>query len=253
MNNLFDRINGGISIYTSVKNIPKGSGLGTSSILSGALLTAISKFLGNGKNRYDITNEVLKLEQLMSTGGGWQDQVGGIFPGIKIISTRPGAKQSVKVKMIELTGKQLDSLNERLVLINTGQRRLARNLLRNIVTKYISNEPITVKVLNTIVSIAKKQVKAIESNNYREFGKLLNKHWELIKQMDPGSSNLCIETIIKVIEDDVYGKALCGAGGGGFIVAILKDGISKETIKNKLEKVFADTNVQLYDASIINE
>ena len=30
-----------------------------------------------------IVHSVLILEQLLTTGGGWQDQVGGILPGFK--------------------------------------------------------------------------------------------------------------------------------------------------------------------------
>ena len=39
----------------------------------------------------------------MSTGGGWQDQVGGLTEGIKLISTKPGIAQNLVVEKIERT------------------------------------------------------------------------------------------------------------------------------------------------------
>ena len=77
------------------------------------------------------------MEQLMSTGGGWQDQVGGVTPGIKYISSRPGLKQELKVEHVVLPKETMEELNKRFCLIYTGQRRLARNLLRYVVGNYM--------------------------------------------------------------------------------------------------------------------
>ncbi len=246
LDDVFNKIGGGIRVVTSVKNVPRGSGLGTSSILSGALIKALSKFMGIEKSNNQISDDVLRLEQLMSTGGGWQDQVGGIFPGLKLITSKAGVPQKLNVEIQNLSFEETSKFNEKLILINTGQRRLARNLLRDIVMKYISNDRITLKVLNDIQIIADKQFDSLKAGDYQQFGELLNEHWELIKKMDPGCTNLCIDTIINVINDSIYGKALCGAGGGGFIMAILKDNVTIEDIVNKLDNVFADTDVQVY-------
>ena len=56
-------------------NLPTGSGLGTSSILAGAVMAALWKASGKGYTKSDITHAVLHLEQMLTTGGGWQDQV----------------------------------------------------------------------------------------------------------------------------------------------------------------------------------
>ena len=77
----------------------------------------------------------------MSTGGGWQDQVGGLSAGVKYISTMPGLKQNIQVSHIHVPEDAWNELKERFILIYTGQRRLARNLLRDVVGRYIGNEP----------------------------------------------------------------------------------------------------------------
>ena len=75
---------------SEVTNVPKGSGLGTSSILSGACVKAIFEFMGIPYTEDDLYSHVLCMEQIMATGGGWQDQVGGLSSGIKYITSAPG-------------------------------------------------------------------------------------------------------------------------------------------------------------------
>ena len=74
--------------------VPKGSGLGTSSLLAATVLATIGNLCGLRWDQNILFGRTLALEQLMTTGGGWQDQAGGIYQGIKLIETGPGLKQS---------------------------------------------------------------------------------------------------------------------------------------------------------------
>lgn len=97
---------------TEVVGVPKGSGLGTSSILAAACVKALYAFTGTPCTDQDIYSRVLAMEQIMSTGGGWQDQVGGLTPGIKFITTMPGVVQDIHVEPVRMTAgclKELDS------------------------------------------------------------------------------------------------------------------------------------------------
>lgn len=68
---ILKRMGGGIYLSTQVYGVPKGSGLGTSSILSGACVKGIFEFLGQERTDAEIYDVVLGMEQIMSTGGGW--------------------------------------------------------------------------------------------------------------------------------------------------------------------------------------
>ena len=105
--------------------MPKGSGLGTSSILSGACVKALHEFLGLSCSEGALYDIVLCMEQMMSTGGGWQDQVGGLTNGIKYITTKSGIDQRIQVEQIAVPEDAKKELQERFALIYTGQRRLA--------------------------------------------------------------------------------------------------------------------------------
>lgn len=144
---ILKRMGGGIYLSTQVYGVPKGSGLGTSSILSGACVKGIFEFLGQERTDAEIYDVVLGMEQIMSTGGGWQDQVGGLTEGIKLISIKPGIAQNLVVEKIEMPEEGKKELKERFALIYTGQRRLARNLLRDVVGGYIGSRPESLKAL----------------------------------------------------------------------------------------------------------
>lgn len=53
--------------------------------------------MGIGYTEEDLYSHVLAMEQIMSTGGGWQDQAGGVTPGLKYITSMPGIDQKLKV------------------------------------------------------------------------------------------------------------------------------------------------------------
>lgn len=187
----------------------------------------------------------------MSTGGGWQDQVGGIMNGIKYITTTPGLQQDIKVQKVQMPEEALKELQDRLVLIYTGQRRLVRNLLRDVVGRYIGNEPESVYALNEIQRIAALMRFELERGHIDDFAQLLNEHWELSKKIDAGSTNTLIDQIFATIEDLVDGKMICGAGGGGFLQAILKKGVTKEQVHKKLKMVFQDSEIDVWDCELV--
>lgn len=245
------RLGGGIWIDTEVVGVPKGSGLGTSSILAAACVKAVFEFMGMEYTEDDLYSHVLCMEQIMSTGGGWQDQVGGVTDGIKYITSRPGLNQTVKVEHVELTDKTKEELNERFALIYTGQRRLARNLLRDVVGRYIGNEPETVYALNEIQRVAALMRFELERGQVDAFAELLNYHWKLSNMIDSGSTNTLIDQIFDSVEDLLDGKLVCGAGGGGFLQVILKKGVSKTELQDRLKSIFADTDISMWDCRLV--
>ena len=248
---ILDEMGGGFYMSTCVKGVPKGSGLGTSSILSGACVRALGKFLGTNWSDSDVYELVLNLEQIMSTGGGWQDQVGGLTGGIKYITSRPGMKQKLKVEYLDLDEATKTELQERFALIYTGQRRLARNLLRDVVGNYIGGKKESKEALEEMKHLAVMMRYELEQGDVNAFAKLLNEHWEVSKKLDAGSTNTCIDQIFASCEDLIDGKFISGAGGGGFLQVILKKGVSKEMLRARLLDVYQDSGVDVWNAEFV--
>ena len=251
LSEILRRLGGGFIMHSEVTNVPKGSGLGTSSILSAACVKCVFEFMGIEHTEDDLYGHVLAMEQIMSTGGGWQDQVGGITGGIKYITSKPGLDQQLKVQHLELDEDTLRELSERFCLIYTGQRRLARNLLRDVVGRYVGNEPESICALNEIQRVAALMRFELERGNVDEFAKLLEYHWELSRKVDAGSTNTLIDQIFASIDDLIDGRLVCGAGGGGFLQVVLKKGVTEEQVHERLKEVFQDNPVDVWPCSFV--
>ena len=189
----------------------------------------------------------------MSTGGGWQDQVGGLTPGLKYITSMSGIDQKLKVSHVEIPDRVKKELEERFCLIYTGQRRLARNLLRDVIGRYVGNEPESLFALEEIRKVAALMRFELERGNVDGFAKLLDYHWELSKKVDAGSSNTLIEQIFGSVEEFIDGRLVCGAGGGGFLQVILKKGVTKNQVAERLHGVFMDSPVDVAACSLVWE
>lgn len=110
--------------------VPQGSGLGTSSILSGVILAALLRATGRTASTDSLIHAVLLIEQMLTTGGGWQDNAGGLVPGFKMTRSKATLPLKVEVEPLNLSKETVDAFNERLLCIYSGKPRLAKNLLQ---------------------------------------------------------------------------------------------------------------------------
>lgn len=251
LDEVLSRLGGGIYISTKVIGIPKGSGLGTSSILAGAAIKALWQFIGKEYTENELYETVLIMEQLMSTGGGWQDQVGGLSDGIKYVTTQPGISQNINVEHITIPDAMKMQLNERFAIIYTGQRRLARNLLREVVGNYIIGRKETLYALSEMKKVAAQMKESLRAGSMEQFICELNHHWELSKMLDHGVTNTCIEQIFATCEELIDAKFIAGAGGGGFLQVVLKEGVTKAQLDEHLQNVFQGTGVAVWDSTFV--
>lgn len=111
---------GGLRIRTWA-NVPRGSGLGTSSILAAAVVKALVQVMDGDASNEKVARLVLLLEQIMGTGGGWQDQIGGLYPGIKCTYSFPGVPLRLEVVPVMASSQLVSQLQKRLLLVFTGQ------------------------------------------------------------------------------------------------------------------------------------
>lgn len=114
----------------SWSNLPQGSGLGASSILSGALMAALLSAAGYQYSTDSLIHAVLHLEQMLTTGGGWQDQVGGLLPGIKIGRSKGQLPLKVESEILEMKEANKKKFLDHSLLVFTGKPRLAKNMLQ---------------------------------------------------------------------------------------------------------------------------
>ena len=243
---------GGISIKISA-DVPKGSGMGTSSILGSAVIEALGRIAGKDYAVDEIAELTLRLEREMRTGGGWQDQMGALVPGVKILRTRPGKAQRIAWTRLDAASEKAFAkyLSERGLLYFTGQKRMARNVLNGVVAYYRKNPcDIAREIVRRLKSDAEKSFAAIRKRDWRAFTAALNAYWINKKALDPGSTNPMVESIIARVAPLIDAVTLCGAGGGGFMLIIACDRTAQRKIRQILEKGSPIKAGRFYDLSL---
>ncbi|RLW01216.1 hypothetical protein DV515_00008186 [Chloebia gouldiae] len=233
---LMESFGGGFEVHTWSK-LPHGSGLGTSSILAGAVMASLYRAAGKAASTESLVHAVLHLEQRLTTGGGWQDQVGGLIPGIKIGRSKAQLPLRVEVEQILVPDGFIQTLNNHLLLVYTGKTRLARNLLQDVVRNWYARLPSIVQNADALVSNAEECAQALRQGDLLLLGKCLDCYWQQKKCMAPGCEPLAVGRMMDALRPYAHGQCLAGAGGGGFLYILTKAPRQKEA----LHQILANT------------
>ena len=239
---------GGVEI-SMLAAIPKGSGLGTSSMLAATLLGVLSDFSGLNWDKVEITQRTLALEQMLTSGGGWQDQVGGVFPGIKLVKTVPGLEQQPVVRWLPgrfFQGPQ----KERMLLYYTGITRVARDILGEIVRGIFLNSNARLETVHAIAQAAEFCHDAIQRDDFEAFAEAIRRSWKLNNELDPGTNTPEVQKIFDDTRDDLAAAKLLGAGGGGYLFMIANDTEAALRIRQQLEKQPPNPGARFVDFSL---
>lgn len=251
----FDFSRGGLDIKISA-DVPKGSGMGTSSILGAALVSALERVAGRKPEWKRVASLTLALEKEMATGGGWQDQIGGLVPGAKLVVTKPGESQNPRASRVSEKSEAAFSkfLKDRALLYFTGRKRMARNILRGVIGFFEENpDDIARSIVRRLKSDAERAFKAVESCDWDSFCSAVNDYWLSKKALDPGSANPLVELIIARMAPWISAVSLCGAGGGGFMFVVARSKAAKAKIRSVLENHPPIKTGRFFDFEIAKE
>lgn len=238
---------------TLLAAIPAGSGLGTSSILAATVLGAISDFCGLAWDKDEIGNRTLILEQLLTTGGGWQDQYGGVLHGLKLLQTNEGFNQSPLVRWLPeylFTDPEYRPCH---LLYYTGITRTAKDILSEIVRGMFLNSEAHLGLLSEMKAHALDMYEAIQRGDFVTYGKLVGKTWEQNKALDSGTNPAAVEAIISKIQAYALGYKLPGAGGGGYLYIVAKDPGAALQIRKILTLSPPNSNARFVEMSLSNK
>ena len=208
---------------TMLSAIPAGSGLGTSSILAATVLAALNDFCGLGWDKAEIGHRTLQLEQMLTTGGGWQDQYGGILAGVKLLETSRGFNQQPQVRW--LPSRLFTQSDYRVchLLYYTGITRTAKQILQQIVRRMFLNQHDELALLRQMKEHTLQMYDALQREDFQRFGLLVRQNWQQNQQLDSGTNPPDVAHLTSLIDDLCLGYKLPGAGGGGYLYMIAKD------------------------------
>lgn len=238
----------GIDI-TLLAAIPKGSGLGTSSILASTVLGTLSDFCDLKWDKYTICSRTLVLEQMLTTGGGWQDQYGGVFGGIKLLESKPGIFQQPTVRWAP-EFIFTDASAASVLLYYTGITRVAKNILAEIVKGMFLNGNKYLSILEEMNHHALKTYEAFQYGDLHHVAQAVGLSWKLNQRLDGGTNTPETQAIIDRISDYIISCKLLGAGGGGFMLIFAKDVAAAERVRTALNTNPINKRARFVDWSI---
>ena len=249
---MMKRFGGGIEL-TTLAAIPSGSGLGTSSIMGAVLMAVVHRLIGKELSERQLFYNVLRLEQELTTGGGWQDQVGGAVGGVKMISTQPGIVPDPRIHYVPQDVLDPKLNHGQTLLYYTGLRRLAKNILHYVVGNYLDRDRTAMETLRKLHAFPPEMVEAMAGKDIRRFGELIDVAWNLNKQIDPDSTTEVIEEILSRIKPHIYGAKLLGAGGGGFLLMVCRTPDDAVAVRRLLTEAPPNDRARFFDFDISAE
>ena len=244
-----DAFGSGIEL-TLLSAVPAGSGLGTSSILAATVLGALNDFCGLGWDKNEIGHRTLMLEQMLTTGGGWQDQFGGVLGGVKLLQTGRGFEQNPQVRWLPNDLWTQPEHQACHLLYYTGITRTAKQILAEIVRRMFLNDNAELRLLREMKEHTQEMYEAILQNDFRKMGLLMRKTWQQNQALDSGTNPSAIAALTELIDDLCLGYKLPGAGGGGYLYMIAKDPEASVRIRKILTEHRQNRNARFVEMSL---
>ncbi|MBF0431210.1 MAG: hypothetical protein HQK83_08035 [Fibrobacteria bacterium] len=229
-------LGGGLEL-TSVCTIPKGSGMGTTAILGGVILAALNRFFNITVSPDKFYRQVLQLEQMTSTAGGWQNQIGGMVGGVKLIRSCSELQGIPTVQQLDSYFFDNENMKSCFTLYYSGIQRVAHNIVEEVVHEFNRKIPARLFTLDRIKQLARNMSEAVAERDIGAFAKCLNQAWIENKHIHPSVTNKELDTLLDRARPYILGAKPMGAGGGGFILFV-----SESTDQANKLRAFLDEN-----------
>lgn len=219
---------------TTFVDVPKGSGLGTSSTVTVAILGAFVEWLKLPLGEYDIARLAYSIEREdVGFAGGKQDQYAATFGGFNFMEF---STDKVIVNPLRIKKKYQKELEFNLLLFYTETTRESAKIIKNQVQNFESEDKGSLEAAHFLKQQAFKMKESLLFGDLDNLGPLLNESWEQKKNLSPGITNDKIDRFYDVaIENGATGGKISGAGGGGFMLFYCPND-SRYLVKSSLEK-----------------
>jgi D-glycero-alpha-D-manno-heptose-7-phosphate kinase len=212
----------GVSIFLA-SEVPPGTGLGSSSSVTVALVKAISTACGQRLSKAQVAELACGIEiGKLGKPIGLQDQYASAFGGLNWITF---SADGVNVEPLMIDSRTVARLESRLLLMFTGSAHDSAQILTQ---QSKASKNLDSRVIGSLQAVSQFAVQArdyLETGALDRFGALLDDAWQCKKQFAPGVSNESIDHCYTVARNNgAIGGKIAGAGGGGFMVLYCEDG-----------------------------
>lgn len=224
--------------FSSIADVPAGTGMGSSSSFTVGLIQTIRALKGLAVSKEELAAEACEVEiDILKEPIGKQDQYAAAYGGLNII--RFHSDETVSVEPVKMDKEQKGVLNARLMMFYTGKVRSASEILSEQKSKTGSSKSLDSLIqMTAFVDVMKN---SLLSADFDEFGRILHENWMLKQQLASGITDPMInEAYQAALQAGATGGKLLGAGGGGFLLFYCKEE-HQEKVKQALR------NLRLFD------
>ena len=226
-------IENGVDLFLH-SDMPPGSGLGTSSTMTVALVGALGHWLKLPFVEYVVSELAYRIErQEAGIKGGKQDQYAASFGGFNFIEF---LGKTTVVNPLRVKNEILNELQYRLMLCYTGKTRLSAGIIDDQVRGYTEKREDVVHALDETKKLAINIKNALLLGQIDEFGALLHQGWQSKKRFSTKITDPNIDELYDVArQNGALGGKLLGAGGGGYLL-LLCEFDKRHILAQKLEE-----------------
>jgi D-glycero-alpha-D-manno-heptose-7-phosphate kinase len=216
---------------TTIVDVPKGSGLGTSSTIVVAILGAFVEWLNLPLGDYDIAHLAWEIERKdLNLAGGKQDQYAATFGGFNFIEFSAG--ENVIVNPLRIKSLYKLQLEWNLLLYYTGTGRDSADIIRDQSRGFEDKGSNAVSAAQAIKEISYSMKETLLRGDIDNIGNLLDISWQSKKKMSKEITNPVLDDIYDTaLKAGANGGKISGAGGGGFIMFYCPANSKQKVIK----------------------
>ena len=201
---------------SSMADIPAGTGLGSSSTFTVALLQLLNTYKGTYQSKYKLAKDACEVEiDKLKEPIGKQDQFAAAFGGLKFYEFMPNG--FVNVEPVVMAPESYKKLENNILMFYLGGTHSASKILKEQSQNVKALDKAAVQ--NKMCDLTRELKAELQKNNVDAMGELLHTNWMLKKTLASGITNPLIdETYDLAMAAGATGGKLLGAGGAGFMI-----------------------------------
>ena len=205
---------------STFSDVPAGSGLGSSSALTVAIVKALAAALDVDMDNERTARLAYRVERDdLGLAGGKQDHYSAAYGGINFVEFNKD--DSVNVQPVTIDTNFLAELEHSLVLYFTGVSRDSANIISDQLDKIAGDDQDTYDSLHRIKEIAYEMRGALERGDVPGLASLLHDSWVAKRAGSPKASTPHIDGLYEAARAaGALGGKISGAGGGGYMMLL---------------------------------
>jgi D-glycero-alpha-D-manno-heptose-7-phosphate kinase len=207
-------VSAGLRIETTSR-VPAGSGLGGSSTLAVTIAAAVLGALSREITRRDLRQLVRDAEaQVIRVPTGIQDYEAAIHGGVLDIALNPGEIETRRLVEDE------SFVEDRILLVDAGVTRFSGLNNWEMFKAQVDDSGDIRRLFAEIVAAAREACAAITTEDEAALVLAVAREWRARRSLAPGVATPEVDRIVAIAEKRGGAAKVCGAGGGGIVLAV---------------------------------